>query len=282
MLTSVDFTTATSFVTGAGGGMGQAIAESLARRGGAVVVTDIELDAAARVADKISAAGGRAVARQLDVADADAVKNAADFTYDTFGQVDILVNNAGVTMRPFRAVWDASLSDFHWMMGINYFGIVNGLHAFVPRMRADSGRKHIVNTSSMATLDEVPGHGMYTASKGAVDGISEVLRGEFEDQGDNIGVTILYPGQVTTRIATSERLRDAADRSDARGVLPYERKRPVVAHNAAIGPEPVGEMVIAAIEHNDPYCLTHPAPMETLRRRLAAWEAGYRGIPQNF
>lgn len=280
MLTPLDFSTAISFVTGAGSGMGQSIARSLARRGSTVVIADIELDAATNTANLIISDGGKAIPRQVDVSRPDEVQSAADFVFDAFGHLDVLVNNAGVTMRPFRAVWDASLSDFEWMMRINYFGVVNGLLAFVPRMRADDRRKHIVSTSSMATLDEVPGHAMYTASKSAVDGISEVLRGEFEDQGDNIGVTILYPGQVTTRIATSERLRDEADRSDARQVRAYERKRPAVAHNEPLDPSLVGEMVLRAIENNDPYCLTHPAPIEKLQQRLAAWEAGYRGIVQ--
>jgi NAD(P)-dependent dehydrogenase (short-subunit alcohol dehydrogenase family) len=281
MVTPIEFAGSASFVTGAGSGMGRSIALSLARRGSNVVVTDIELDAAQATVDLITEEGLTAIARQVDVADPDAVAAAADFAYETFGRVDVLVNNAGVTMRPFRAIWNGSLSDFEWMMRINYLGVVHGLLAFVPRMRVDSGRKHIVNTSSMATLAETPGHAMYTASKAAVDGVSDVLRAEFEDHDDNIGVTILYPGQVTTRIGTSERLRAEKDRSDARGVIAYEQKRPLAALNEPLAPEFVGDMVVAAIEHNDPYCLTHPAPVEGLRRRVELWDAGFRGVQQH-
>jgi NAD(P)-dependent dehydrogenase (short-subunit alcohol dehydrogenase family) len=274
-----EFNQAVSLVTGAGGGIGASIAQSLALRGAIVVVTDIEPDAAQATVDRIAGAGGTATARRLDVTDSSAVDALADEVYDTFGRVEVLVNNAGVTMRPFRAVWDASMADFEWMMRVNYFGVVNGLRAFVPRMRAAGRRAHIVNTSSLATLDEAPGHAMYTASKAAVDGLSEVLRAEFVEQGDDIGVTILYPGQVTTRIATSERLREEADRSENRAVRAYQRKSAPRAHNEPLEPELVGDMVIAAIERDLPCVLTHPAPLETLRRRITDWEAGYLGAP---
>ena len=277
-MANMNFSEAVSMVTGAGGGMGRSIAESLARRGGTVVVTDIELTAAQETADLIAAAGGTAVACGLDVADADAVAALADHIYSEYGHLDILVNNAGVTMRPFRAVWDATPKDFEWMMRINYFGVINGLLAFVPRMREQGTRGHIVNTSSFATLDDVPGHGMYTASKAAVDGISTVLRAELKEQGDNIGVSILYPGYVTTRIGTSERLRPEEDRSDNREVKAYERRNTDKAHNQPLAPEFVGEMVVRAIELDLPYVLTHPAPVEELEQRLTDWKAGYLGV----
>ncbi|MFJ2028751.1 SDR family NAD(P)-dependent oxidoreductase [Streptosporangium sp. NPDC087985] len=271
----VDWDNAVSVVTGAGSGIGRSIAQSMASRGARVVVTDIEADAAEAVATEIRAAGGTAIAVQVDVADYDAVAALADRAYAEYGRVDVLCNNAGVTMRPYRAVWDASAADFTWMMQINYFGVVNGLLAFVPRMRAQSGHKHIVNTSSMATLDEVPGHGMYTASKAAVDGISDVLRAELIDQGDDFGVTVLYPGQVTTRIATSERLRAAGERSDARQVKAYERRSEPKTHALPLDPDVVGDMVIHAIDNDLRYCLTHPAPAEELRARTEAWIAGH-------
>nr|WP_240918511.1 SDR family NAD(P)-dependent oxidoreductase [Rhodococcus sp. 14C212] len=265
---------AVSFVTGAGSGIGGSIARELAGRGGVVVVADIEMDAADRIAQDIRRQGGKAEPMQVDVGDTHAMQVVADEVFAAYGRLDVLVNNAGVSMRPFRAVWDASFNDFEWMMRINYFGVVNGLLSFLPRMRAQGTRGHIVNTSSFVVLDEVPGHGMYSASKAAVDGISGVLRAELEDQGDPIGVTVLYPGKVTTRIATSERLRDTVGRSDARVVKPYARVRPVAPYEEAIEPDLVGPMVIEAIEKNRPHCLTHPAPLEILERRLRLYGAG--------
>ena len=262
-------------VTGGGSGIGRSIAISTARRGARVVVSDIEEEYAAKVAEEIRDSGGTAIAVQTDVGDYQSVVALADRAYQEYGRVDVLCNNAGVTMRPFRAIWDASLADFEWMMRINYFGVIHGLLAFLPRMRAQQGHKHIVNTSSFATLDEVPGHGMYTASKAAIDGISDVLRAELADHGDDFGVTILYPGAVKTRIATSERLRAEADRSEVRQVKAYPYPWEPKPHNQPIEPDSVGEMVVHAIEHNLPYCLTHPAPVEGLKARVDNWTRGY-------
>jgi len=278
-MTTFRWAGAVAVVTGGGSGIGRAIARSAARRGARVVVADIEAEVADAVAAEIAADGGAAIAVRTDVSDQPSVAGLADRAFGEFGRVDLLCNNAGVTMRPFRAVWDAGEADFRWMMEVNYFGVVNGLQAFVPRMRAQSGHKHIVNTSSMATLYETPGHAMYTASKAAVDGLSDVLRAEFVDQGDDFGVTVLYPGQVTTRIATSERLRPEADRSEGRDVRPYVRRGPEQAHMRAIEPDDVGEMVAVAVERDLPYCLTHPAPAEGLHARTDAWIAGYLPVP---
>ncbi|BAU94420.1 short chain dehydrogenase [Corynebacterium suranareeae] len=278
MLTAFNFGEAIVMVTGAGGGMGRSIAESFAARGGTVYVTDIEESAAQETAQLINVAGGHAIARQLDVTDANAMDALANDIFEAHGRIDALINNAGVTMRPFRAIWDASAQDFEWMMRINYFGVINGLRSFIPRMREQGSRAHIVNTSSFAAIDTIPGHGMYTASKAAVDGISNVLRAEFEDQGDDIGVTILYPGQVTTRIGTSERLRDAAERSDVREVKAYEMKNLSNPHNEPLAPEFVGDMVITAIERNAPFVLTHPAPTDNLKARVEKLNSGYFGL----
>ncbi|MFV2178563.1 SDR family NAD(P)-dependent oxidoreductase [Actinomadura sp. LOL_016] len=276
-MSSMQWRGAVVVVTGAASGIGRSIARSAAARGSRVVVADVEGDLAVKTAEEIAGEGGTAIGVRADVTDPESVQDMADRAFGEYGRVDVLCNNAGVTMRPFRAIWDASLADFRWMMEVNYFGIVNGLHAFLPRMREQDGRRHIVNTSSMATLSEVPGHGMYTASKAAVDGISDVLRAEFADQGDDIGVTVLYPGTVVTRIGTSERLRDAADRSEARGVRPYERKNAgQQQHEQAIDADEVGPMVLRAVEAGAPYCLTHPAPADDLRARLDAWINGHR------
>lgn len=275
---SINLDDAVSFVTGAGSGMGESIARALAARGGVVVVADIEEEAAERVAEDILSHGGQAVGMQVNVADARGVQAVADKVFLRHGRLDVLVNNAGVSMRPPRAVWDASIADFEWMMNINYFGVVNGILSFLPRMRAQRTRGHIVNTSSFVTLDEVPGFGMYTASKAAVDAISGVLRAELEDQAASIGVTVLHPGMVTTRIATSERLRDESERSESRGVKPYQRVRPPAAYEEAIASELVGPMVIEAIEQNLPYCLTHPAPLDTLERRVRGYAAGAHDV----
>lgn len=266
-MTEFPYSGSVAVVTGAGGGIGESIALSLARRGCRVVVSDIEPAACERVRDRIVGEGQLAIAHAADVSDSAAVQAVADRTIAEFGRVDILCNNAGVTMRPFRSVWDASLEDFKWMMEINYFGVVNGLHAFLPHMLGREGRRHVVNTSSMATLAKPVGHGMYTASKAAVDALSDVLRNEFLDQGEDIGVTVLYPGKIRTRIGTSERLRPVGDRSEGRDIREYPKRNLTGEMMAELDPEVVGPMVLRAIDLNEPYCLTHPGPVDG----LASW-----------
>jgi NAD(P)-dependent dehydrogenase (short-subunit alcohol dehydrogenase family) len=273
-------------VTGAGGGIGQSIAQWLAKRGASVVVSDIDGPAAERVAAGIrDEFGTRAMAVVTDVSKLEEVEELAKAAYDAFGRVDILCNNAGVTMRPFRASWDAAYSDFKWMMDVNWWGVVHGHMAFVPRMRETPGRKHIVNTSSMATQFVVAGHSAYSAAKAAVDGFSRVARTELETQ--NIGVSLFFPGAVRTRIGTSERLRPEQERSDTRTVKPWSDYAPPTAKlnpidpnkqdpdfppdpYTYITPEQTGRMVIEGILENKPYIMTHPPPADVFEADLRA------------
>jgi NAD(P)-dependent dehydrogenase (short-subunit alcohol dehydrogenase family) len=269
----MEFDGAVSVVTGAGGGIGREIAFSLARRGGRVVVADIEQDAAEAVAAELVSSGAEAVGLRVDVTDAGSVAALAAATVERHGGVDLLCNNAGAALRPFRATWDGSFDDFRWMMDVNYFGTVHCLLAFLPLMRGGTRRRHIVNVSSMATLDEVVGNSMYTAAKNAVNGLSDVLRAELAEQGEDIGLTVLMPGQVTTRIGTSERLRPQEHRSDARAVPEYQRS--TARRRPPIAPDEVGELLVAAISANEPYCLTHAAPADRMRERADEIVAGY-------
>ncbi|MFQ3894809.1 SDR family NAD(P)-dependent oxidoreductase [Sphingobium sp. R-7] len=275
-------------ITGAGTGMGRSMALSLAKEGVNLVVSDIEPAFAEAVRDEAAALGSNAVSAGVDVSKLSEVQALADLAYDRFGKVDILINNAGVTLRPFRAVWDTSYEDFQWVVGVNIWGVINGVHVFVPRMRRQEGEKHIVNVSSMGTLAKVPGHSTYVMTKAAVNGFSDVIREELKD--DGFGVTVLYPGYVKTRIATSERLRPESERSDLRNVPSYESYRkadsdaplssPVRIADAgamqvAIEADEVGPMVIRAIRENRPYCLTHPAPDVPMRTQLEELINGY-------
>jgi NAD(P)-dependent dehydrogenase (short-subunit alcohol dehydrogenase family) len=273
-MASLEFDDAVAVITGAGGGIGRSLAQAFVARGTHVVITDIEGDAAETVAAELRGQGGRAIAIQSDVTQPDSVAHLVEGTLAEYGKVDVLCNNAGATLRPFRALADGALSDFTWMMDINFFGVVNGLLAFLPVMRNQPGHKHIVNTSSMSTLDEVAGHSMYVSAKSAVNGLSDVLRAEFVEKGEDIGVTVLMPGQVSTRIGTSERLRPESEKSENRHVQEYVRtaamKRPPMP------PDVVGELLMAAIESNAPYCLTHEPPADRMRERVEQQIAGFR------
>jgi NAD(P)-dependent dehydrogenase (short-subunit alcohol dehydrogenase family) len=259
-------------VTGGGGGIGRSIAIALAEQGMNVVLADIELESAERVRDEIRGLGRRAIAVRTDVSDLSDLSALADASFEAFGDIAVLVNNAGVTWRPYRASWDASIEDFAWIMSVNFWGVLHGHRAFAPRMGQSGSPTHIVNTASRAVLQPIPGHAAYTASKAAVEGFSMAVRAEYAAAGLDIGVTVLFPGPVRTDFASSERLRSAADRAEARGVLPwtsYTRGEEVQtgADSAqAIDPETVGPMVVDAIVQDRPYVLTHPLPEHVTER----------------
>lgn len=276
MLSTMEFHCAAAVVTGAGNGIGRSIAVSLARRGVHLLLCDIDAQAAEGAAAEIQAGGGTAVGTATDVSDRGAVEALAELAYSTFGKVDILCNNAGVSMRPYRAVWDSSPADFRWMMDVNYFGVVNGILAFVPRMLEQQGRRHMVNTSSIAGLVETPGHGAYAASKAAVDAVSDALRVELFDSGIDFGVTVLHPGMVATNISkTGENHRNPADRSSARDVRPYPYPRLGAPYAQPIQPSQVGDMVVNAIADGAPYRITHPAPVDEMRSRVERIASSY-------
>lgn len=274
----LDLSAATAVVTGAGGGIGAGIARAFARRGTQIVVSDIEQEAADRVAAEIRAEGGKALALQADVTSLESMERLRDAAYEQFGSVQVLCNNAGVTLRPFRAIWEASAADFEWTMRVNYLGVVNGLLAFLPRMRAQGSRAHIVNTSSMVSLVSLPGHGPYAASKAAVDALSDLLREELADHGDDIGVTVVHPSNVPSRIATSDRLRVSEDPAALRSVVPYPYRRVRPVKNDPLDPAMVGEMVVAAVLADLPYCLTHEADLSEVRARTDSQEGSYATV----
>lgn len=251
---------ATAVVTGGARGIGRSIATEFARRGSNVVVVDLNAGVAAATAADLRALGVKSEGHGLDVTDASGMVELARHVQTSFGPVDLLVNNAGVTMRPYRAIWEASIDDYRWMLDVNFMGVVHGVLAFVPQMRAAGGRRHIVNTSSVATISRNTGHAMYGASKAAVDALSDTLREELIDHGDDIGVTILYPGYVTTTIAeTSESSRSAENNSAGRDVVAYPHldKKTAESFHSPLAPERVGAMVLRAIDSNAPYCTTH-------------------------
>lgn len=280
-------------ITGAGGGMGRSIALTLAQKGMNIVIADIDPEAAAAVSEEVRALGVRSIAVPVDVSKLDQVEALAATAYEEFGDIAVLANNAGVTWRPYRSSWDASIEDFEWMMNVNFWGVLNGHRAFVPRMRETTGPKHIINTTSFATLAPSPGHAAYAAAKSAVDGLSRATRAEYEAAGFNIAVSVLVPGVVKTRISTSERLRPKSEQAETRHVISWDtyspNKGPVGGENKeiikdqtqvtdfwqAIDPEWVGPMVLNGILENNPYILTHPTP-ETVYQHTEELGRSYR------
>jgi NAD(P)-dependent dehydrogenase (short-subunit alcohol dehydrogenase family) len=143
---------------------------------------DIEEDVARKVAAECAEFGVKSFGRKADVSKLEEIQALADAAYNEFGSVEILVNNAGVTLRPFRAHWETSPKDWNWIFSVNFFGVLNGHLAFVPRMIEPPGEKHIVNTSSAASLYDIVGHAAYSATMAACDTLSNNAREELKKE----------------------------------------------------------------------------------------------------
>jgi NAD(P)-dependent dehydrogenase (short-subunit alcohol dehydrogenase family) len=242
-------------ITGAASGIGRGIANAFAERGSNIVIADVDSAAASEAASELSARYGvRATAAVTDVADLASVRALADFAYETFGEVHLLCNNAGVNCG--GSVADLSVSDWRWVMSVNVEGVINGLISFLPRMRQQTGERHIVNTGSMASWVPLPGFcGVYTATKHFVAGITDVLRDELAEEG--IGVSLLCPGGTATNIATCERNRpESLGPSRPFGPIPDDPL--VMPAGALMDPINLGRRVRVGVERNEAYILPDP------------------------
>jgi NAD(P)-dependent dehydrogenase (short-subunit alcohol dehydrogenase family) len=241
----------TVVITGAGSGIGRGMAIAFARAGMQIVVSDIERAAVDKVVAEIVAAGGKAAAIATDVASLDSVRSLAAFAERTFGAVDILCNNAGVSVAK-RGV-DASHEDWTWVMGVNLWGVIHGIEAFLPAMRARKDECYIVNTASMNGIFPSARSAMYSTTKYGMLGLSETLANELA--GSNVGISILCPASVATRIFESERNRPAAlvpSQSDAVPHVPSS----VFDISPPIDPVMVGEMVLNGIRRRQLHIFT--------------------------
>jgi NAD(P)-dependent dehydrogenase (short-subunit alcohol dehydrogenase family) len=193
-------------VTGGGSGIGRALVHAFAAEGMHVVVADIEPAAAEAVAGEVRQQDARALAVPTDVADPASLEALAARVEQTFGQVNVLCNNAGVFLAGSLA--EATREEWAWLLAVNLLGVVEGVRAFLPLLRKAGPREaHIVNTASGAGLSAAPGMGIYTTTKYAVVGYSETLRRDLAPEG--IGVSVLCPGGVNTRIFEAARNRQA-------------------------------------------------------------------------
>ena len=246
-------------VTGAASGIGRALAEALAREGSAVVVADLDATEAETVAAAIRAAGGDAVAVGVDVSDAAAVDQLAATTVERFGRVDVLCNNAGVST--FNLMRDQTLDDWRWVFSVDLWGVVHGLHSFLPIMREQGTPAHIVNTASIAgLLSGVAFIGPYAATKVAVVSISETLAQELAIEESPIGVSVLCPSSVDTNVMESERNRPSALGAEQRTEV-AESVRLMIRDGftgpAGQTPAQVAERVLQAIRGGEFWIITH-------------------------
>jgi NADP-dependent 3-hydroxy acid dehydrogenase YdfG len=197
-------------ITGAGSGIGRALALNFARQGALLAISDVDDAGLAETVDLATTAGARQVrSDHLDVADRAAFAAYATAVVDHYGRVNVVVNNAGVALA--GNFEDLEYGDMDWIMSINFWGVVHGTKEFLPHLIA-SGDGHVVNISSLFGLISMPGQSMYNAAKYAVRGMSEALREEMLVAGHPVGVTVVHPGGIKTAIARNARVSAREDK----------------------------------------------------------------------
>jgi NAD(P)-dependent dehydrogenase (short-subunit alcohol dehydrogenase family) len=266
----------TAFVTGGAGGFGLEFARLFLDAGMNVALADIEAPALAGALEQLKAEPRRLRGFKCDVADRGSVQRAADDAIAAFGRVHLVCNNAGVGARP-GGVDELSEGQWNWVLSVNLMGVVHGVAAFLPHIRAHGEGGHFLNTASMAGMLGQPLDGPYSASKAAVVGLTETLF--YELRGTNIGVSVLCPGFARTGIASSERNAPAG--------LAEKAGAPVSAALAAraaqlrdfvaggIAPAEVAARALQGILDGDLYIFTHPDMRPMLDKRLARIGAAY-------
>ena len=248
-------------ITGGGSGIGAATARAFAARGARIVLADLDETALARVAGELEARGTPVLGVRTDVGARADLAALADTAFQHFGAVHIVCNNAGIATMGEIAT--APHNDWEYTMRVNFWGVVYGVEAFLPRLIAQKQGGHLVNTASMAGLVGMQWLGIYCASKFAVVGLTESLHRELKPHG--IGVSVLCPMVVATNIdQNSVRNRPAELRNPgAADVAPSG----VTMAGSVIEPDEVARRVVRGIERGDTYILTHPEQREILRRR---------------
>lgn len=248
-MSRVDYTGRTAAVTGAGSGIGRALAAALSARGASLAVCDVDMGALAGTADICRRSGVDVECYEVDVADRSSVLSYAEKTVERFGAVHLVVNNAGVAVA--GAIADTPFEDIDWLLGINLMGVINGSKAFLPHL-ITSGDGHLVNVSSVFGLIAPAFNGIYSTSKFAVRGFTEALRQEMTIAGNPVTVHTVHPGGIRTNIVRHARILpevEAATGGDP--VKDFER----IAHTS---PERAASRILAGVDRNEARILVGP------------------------
>jgi len=265
----------TAVLTGAGSGFGLECARIAARQGMNVVLVDVQPDALATADAEIQALGARTLARRVDVSQPEAVEQLAQEVQATFGAPHFVFNNAGVGAGGL--VWENSVRDWEWVLGVNLWGVINGVRSFTPLMlaaaKADASYQgHIVNTASMAGLLTPPNMGIYNVSKHAVVALTETLYQDLRLVTDQISASVLCPYFVPTGINKSERNRPA---ELATTELTASQRIGQAMSDKAVGSgkitaAEVAQKVFDAIAEDQFYIFSHPKALGNVKSRADA------------
>ncbi len=260
-------------ITGAGSGFGREFARIGARLGMHLVLADVQADALEAVRAELSAAGSKVISRRTDVSEDSEIAALAKATMDAFGSVHLVFNNAGVGSGGL--VWENSLADWSWVLGVNLWGVVHGVRHFVPLMLEAATREpgyqgHIVNTASMAGLLNAPNMGIYNVSKHAVVSLTETLYQDLRLVEAPIGASVLCPYFVPTGISASHRNAPSAV-SGAPATASQQAAQ--VMSNKAVGSgkvsaTEVAERTFEAIRADQFYVFSHPHALGNVETRM--------------
>jgi NAD(P)-dependent dehydrogenase (short-subunit alcohol dehydrogenase family) len=260
-------------ITGGGSGFGREFGLLAAAAGMHVVLADVQPDALQRVSAEIKALGGEVLAKTVDVSKADHVEALAEATMERFGAVHLVFNNAGVGSGGL--VWENSLADWNWVLGVNLFGVIHGVKSFVPRMleqgaRDPGYRGHVVNTASMAGLLTAPNMGIYNVSKHAVVALTETLYQDLHLIDAPVSASVLCPYFVPTGISDSH--RNAPSKIASEGQTASQKAAALMSSKAVssgkVTARDVAERTFAAIRADQFYIYSHPQALGNVQTRM--------------
>jgi NAD(P)-dependent dehydrogenase (short-subunit alcohol dehydrogenase family) len=254
-------------VTGGASGIGRALCLAFAGEGANVLVADLDEAGMAETAAGVEKTGAKGVTVRTDVTKLDSVEALAERAWKELGGVHVLCNNAGVAI--YGGLESATHHDWQWVLGVNLWGVIHGVEAFVPRMVAQKQPGHVVNTASMAGLIASQGLGVYNTSKYAVVGLSETLQKDLRPY--NIGVSVLCPMGVSTNIRNSERSRPA----DLKNPGGPQETDGVQLIGRYLTPEDVAGRVLRAVKANRLYVIPHEEARAPLRRRFERMDKAF-------
>jgi NAD(P)-dependent dehydrogenase (short-subunit alcohol dehydrogenase family) len=267
-----DFAGRIAVITGAASGIGRGLAIVFARAGMKLVLADVEEPALRAAEAELRAGGADVLAVRTDVADPAAVQSLAEAAYGRHGKVHVLCNNAGVggATSNLPGIWNVPEQSWRWMLGVNLMGVVHGLQAFVPRMLEAGEEGHIVNTSSV--MGVWSGHGaVYNVSKHAVTALSEGLFNDLRSLRAPIGVTVLLPGLVASRINTAARNWQDPLRVELHPEIERRLEEMEASYlRDGMSPERVGEITLDAIRERRFYVFTHKGSEQRVLDRMNA------------
>ena len=252
----------TAVVTGAASGIGRSLARRWAAEGMHVVIADVEDQALLTAVGEL---GGDVIGMRVDVTSFDDVEALASTAFSTFGAVDVLCNNAGVFQGGL--LWECSDADFEWTLGVNLWGILHGVRAFVPRMVAAGTEGHVVNTISMAGLATTPFSGPYDVSKFAAMAATECLAHDLATVGAPIKVSAVCPGLVDTAIGSSRRNRPAMLATEQSEGAAFVERALADGTAGGMAPDEVADLVVEAVLEERFLVPTRPSYAQQLTNR---------------